>query len=29
MSLTPEGEVFVAHARRILAEIDDLNELHG
>ncbi|RZL42470.1 MAG: LysR family transcriptional regulator [Variovorax sp.] len=29
MSLTPEGEVFVAHARRILAEIDDLNELLG
>ncbi len=29
MGLTPEGEVFVAHARRILAEIDDLNELLG
>jgi DNA-binding transcriptional LysR family regulator len=29
MSLTPEGEVFVEHARRILGEIDDLNELLG
>ncbi len=23
MSLTPEGEVFLEHARRILGEIDD------
>jgi len=29
MSLTPEGEVFVEYARRILGEIDDLNELLG
>jgi DNA-binding transcriptional LysR family regulator len=29
MGLTPEGEVFVEHARRILGEIDDLNELLG
>ena len=29
MSLTPEGEVFVEHARRILGEIEDLNELLG
>lgn len=29
MSMTPEGEVFVEHARRILGEIDDLNELLG
>ena len=29
MSLTPEGEVFVEHARRILGDIDDLNELLG
>ena len=27
MSLTPEGEVFHDHARRILGEIDDLNQL--
>ncbi|WP_119156929.1 LysR substrate-binding domain-containing protein [Caldimonas tepidiphila] len=27
MSLTPEGEVLVEHARRILREIDDLQEL--
>lgn len=27
MSLTPEGEVFLDHARRILDEIDDLNQL--
>jgi len=27
MSLTPEGEVFLEHARRILGEIDDLDEL--
>lgn len=27
MSLTPEGEVFLEHARRILADIDDLDQL--
>ena len=27
MSLTPEGEVFVEHARRILGDIDDLDQL--
>ena len=27
MSLTPEGEVFLAHARRILGDIDDLDQL--
>ena len=27
MSLTPEGEVFLEHARRILGDIDDLNQL--
>ena len=27
MSLTPEGEVFLEHARRILSDIDDLNQL--
>lgn len=27
MSLTPEGEVFLEHARRILGEIDDLGQL--
>lgn len=27
MSLTPEGEVFLEHARRILGEIDDLDQL--
>ena len=27
MSLTPEGEVFLEHARRILADIDDLGQL--
>lgn len=27
LSLTPEGEVFLEHARRILGEIDDLNQL--
>jgi LysR family transcriptional regulator, transcriptional activator for dmlA len=27
MSLTPEGEVFLDHARRILGEMDDLNHL--
>ena len=29
MSLTPEGELYLEHARRILGEIDDLNELLG
>jgi DNA-binding transcriptional LysR family regulator len=29
MSLTPEGELYVEHARRILAEIDDLAQLLG
>ena len=29
MMLTPEGEVFLAHARRILDEIDELGELLG
>ncbi|MGO4306909.1 LysR family transcriptional regulator [Cupriavidus sp. RAF12] len=27
MGLTPEGEVFLEHARRILGEIDDLDQL--
>jgi len=27
MSLTPEGEVFLEHARRILGDIDDLQQL--
>ncbi|AGW92893.1 MULTISPECIES: LysR family transcriptional regulator [Cupriavidus] len=27
MSLTPEGEVYLEHARRILSEIDDLDQL--
>lgn len=27
MSLTPEGEVFLEHARRIMGEIDDLDQL--
>jgi len=27
MSLTPEGEVFLEHARRILGDIDDLDQL--
>jgi DNA-binding transcriptional LysR family regulator len=27
MSLTPEGEVFLEHARRILNDIDDLDQL--
>ena len=27
MSLTPDGEVFLEHARRILADIDDLDQL--
>lgn len=29
MGLTPEGELYVEHARRILGEIDDLAELLG
>ena len=29
MSLTPEGEVYLLHARRILGEIDDMEELLG
>lgn len=29
MSLTPEGELYLAHARRILAEIDDMGQLLG
>lgn len=29
MSLTPEGELYLAHARRILGEIGDLEELLG
>jgi LysR family transcriptional regulator, transcriptional activator for dmlA len=29
MSLTPEGEVYLAHARRILGEIDDMEQLLG
>jgi LysR family transcriptional regulator, transcriptional activator for dmlA len=29
MTLTPEGEVFLAHARRILDELDELGELLG
>lgn len=29
MSLTPEGELVLAHARRILSEIDDLTQLLG
>jgi len=29
MSLTPEGELYLTHARRILGEIDDLSELLG
>ncbi len=29
MSLTPEGELYLEHARRILSEIDDLSELLG
>ena len=29
MSLTPEGELYLAHARRILSEIDDMEELLG
>lgn len=29
MSLTPEGETYLEHARRILAEIDDMQRLLG
>ena len=29
MGLTPEGELYLAHARRILGEIDDLEQLLG
>ncbi len=29
MSLTPEGELYLEHARRILSEIDDLEQLLG
>src|SRR5512134_2757728 len=29
MSLTPEGELYLEHARRILGEIDDLGQLMG
>lgn len=29
MNLTPEGELYLAHARRILGEIDDLAQLLG
>ena len=29
MGLTPEGELYLAHARRILGEIQDLGELLG
>ena len=29
MSLTPDGEVYLAHTRRILGEIQDLSELLG
>ena len=29
MGLTPEGELYLAHARRILGEIDDLGQLLG
>jgi LysR family transcriptional activator of dmlA len=29
MSLTPEGELYLAHARRILGEINDMEELLG
>ncbi len=29
MSLTPEGEIYLAHARRILAEIEQMAELLG
>jgi len=29
MSLTPEGELYLAHARRILGDIDEMEELLG
>src|SRR5438046_2555155 len=29
MSLTPEGELYLAHARRILGDMDDLAQLLG
>src|SRR5258706_6506164 len=29
MSLTPEGELYLQHARRILGEIDDMAQLLG
>lgn len=29
MSLTPEGEIYLEHARRILGEIDDMEQLLG
>jgi LysR family transcriptional regulator, transcriptional activator for dmlA len=29
MSLTPEGELYLEHARRILGEIDDMAQLLG
>ena len=29
MHLTPEGELYLAHARRILADIDDMEQLLG
>ena len=29
MSLTPEGELYLEHARRILGEIDELEQLLG
>ncbi|MEP7058859.1 MAG: LysR family transcriptional regulator, partial [Caldimonas sp.] len=29
MSLTPEGELYLEHARRILGEIDDMGQLLG
>jgi DNA-binding transcriptional LysR family regulator len=29
MSLTPEGELYLEHARRILGEIDDMEQLLG
>lgn len=29
MSLTPEGELYLAHARRILSEVDCMQELLG
>src|SRR5262245_19949137 len=29
MSLTPEGELYLEHARRILGEIEDMEQLLG